>query len=410
MSSAYFIESLLHWEEGCVKKFFMQENRIVLSVEFSPQTCSCPHCREFSEKVRVKDYRLQKIHVGSFGDRQIYALVRKRRRICPHCGRSFYEPVPDLPKYQRRTGAVQRSIFMDCARMESFTDTARRHCVSQPTVTRIFDRISYRVPRHLPSILSIDEFKGNASKEKYQVALNDPVRRMPLDILPSRDTQELIDYFMQFPRHERAKVKAVVMDLSPIFRKVVRTVFPNAVIIGDRFHIQRLVLWAMERVRKKVQKELKDGLRVKRNKAILRKSGVELTDRELKKLREILGKSRQLHCAYALKEHFRYIVRHFHTAEEFGASLDAWLQSVQESGLEEFSSLLTSFKGWQEEIINGMTGAYSNAYTEGLNNKIKVIKRVSFGFRSFERFRKKILITCYCSIEQRDRKGKVTAA
>ena len=49
------------------------------------------------------------------------------------------------------------------------------------------------------------------------------------------------------------KVNYVVMDLSSLFRKVVKIMFPHATIIGDRFHIQRLVLWALERVRKTVQ-------------------------------------------------------------------------------------------------------------------------------------------------------------
>ena len=402
MSSTYFIESLLNWEEGCVKEFSDCGDKILMQVEFSPKPCSCPQCHTTTEKAKVKDYRLQKIHVGCFNDRQIYAVVRKRRVLCPHCGRTFCEPIPDVGKYQRRTGSVRQTVLMDCGKMMSFSDVARKHGISQSTVTRIFERISYRRPGTLPQVLSIDEFKGNTNQEKYQVALNDLVAREPLDILPSRNTEQLIQYFMRFSRRERLKVKIVVMDLSSLFRKVVRIVFPHATVVGDRFHIQRLVLWAMENVRKNVQKELPDGIHVKRNKSILQKSGITLKDDELNTLRKILNRSAKLRKAYALKECFRSIVRHFRTAESFGAHLDTWLQLVKESRLDEFKNLLRSFGDWRAEIIGGMTSEYSNGYTEGLNNRIKVIKRIAFGFQNFERFRKKILFSCYYAKYQRE--------
>ncbi|WP_419029829.1 transposase, partial [Megasphaera massiliensis] len=44
-------------------------------------------------------------------------------------------------------------------------------------------------------------------------------------------------------------------------------------------------------------------------------------------------------------------------------------------------------KDWRQAILNGLTQVYSNGFTEGMNNKIKVLKRVAFGFRNFERFR-----------------------
>ena len=109
-------------------------------------------------------------------------------------------------------------------------------------------------PINLPEVLSIDEFKGNAQGQKYQVAIVDPVAKKPLDILPRRNTDEIVRYFFKnFTYEKRCKVNLVVTDLSALFRKVIRTVFPNAKIVADRYHVTRLVNWAMERVRKRVQ-------------------------------------------------------------------------------------------------------------------------------------------------------------
>ena len=71
--------------------------------------------------------------------------------------------------------------------------------------------------------------------------------------------------------------------------------------------------------------------------------------------------------------------------------LSQWLTLVKESGVEEFRSVLKTFKDWENEILEGLTRTFSNGFTEGMNNKIKVLKRIAFGFKNFERFRARIL-------------------
>uniref|UniRef100_UPI003080E9A6 transposase n=1 Tax=Acidaminococcus timonensis TaxID=1871002 RepID=UPI003080E9A6 len=72
--------------------------------------------------------------------------------------------------------------------------------------------------------------------------------------------------------------------------------------------------------------------------------------------------------------------------------LSRWLSLVEESGVEEFKSVIKTFTDWNTEILEGLSQVYSNGFTEGMNNKIKVLKRVAFGFRNFERFRSRILL------------------
>ena len=158
---------------------------------------------------------------------------------------------------------------------------------------------------------SIKEFEELGSSLLLYVEFTSAASRCPychheiLDISPKRTTLELIRYFSQFPRAERLKVKFVAMDLSPLFRKVIKTMFPGATIIGVRFHIQRLVIWALERVRKNVQKSFNEKrIYFKRNKHILNKKGGRLTEKALASLRKILKQSPELQRSYALKEAF----------------------------------------------------------------------------------------------------------
>ena len=389
MSLYHFIEKNFNWEEGSVKKIENLEDGFLVHLQFHESMSCCPYCH--SHELHIKDYRKQKILLGHWDFSPIYALVRKQRFICTSCHKTFYKPIPGIGKYQRRSNTLIQKILYACSKLMSFKTVAEMNGVSTSTVIRYFDRLTLQRPLHLPEILSLDEFKGNAYGQRYQVAVNNPQTHEILDILPKRNTAEIIHYFSQFPREERMKVKFVVMDLSLLFRKVVKILFPCAVIIGDRFHIQRLVLWALERVRKNIQNVFRERrIYFKRNKHILNKKGETLTEEEMVCLHEILKQSTQLKRAYALKEAFFKIfsMKDPKSIQEF---LSRWLQLVEESGVDEFNSVLKTFKTWNTEIQAGLTNLYSNGFTEGMNNKIKVLKRTAFGYRNFKRFRARIL-------------------
>jgi transposase len=71
--------------------------------------------------------------------------------------------------------------------------------------------------------------------------------------------------------------------------------------------------------------------------------------------------------------------------------LSQWLLDAENSGLSEFRSCITAYQNWSEEILNSLDVPWSNGFTEGCNNKTKVLKRVCFGVRNFARFRNRIL-------------------
>ncbi len=145
-----------------------------------------------------------------------------------------------------------------------------------------------------------------------------------------------------------------------------------------------------ERVRKTVQNLFQEKrMYFKRNKHILNKKGETLTEEELVCLHEILKQPPQLQRAYALKEAFFKVFSMKDLASV--KTFLRWLQLVEESGVEEFKRILKTFKTWETAIQEGLTSVYSNEFTEGMNNKIKVLKRTAFGFRNFNRFRSRIL-------------------
>ena len=160
---------------------------------------------------------------------------------------------------------------------------------------------------HLPEIISIDEFKGNAAKEKFQFVINDPIAKKTLDVLPTRRVEYLEHYFLKFSYKDRCKVKYVVMDMNKSFKQVIWNCFPNAKIVVDKFHICRYVQWALENIRKEVQKSFGNDRRkyFKTSRWILLKRNKKLKKEEdRKQLEMMLTVSEKLREAYELKEAF----------------------------------------------------------------------------------------------------------
>lgn len=380
---------MLNLEDGCVKDFEIFKNSYIIYIELKRKAHYCPRCHNLTDK--IKDYRTQKIMAAHINSQPVYAAINRRRYQCPICNKAFIETTPFIAPYQRRTKSISMQIINECSKKQSFTEIAKRFSISTTTVIRYFSKISYPVPAKLPEVIAIDEFKGNAQGQKYQVALVDPIAKKPLDILPKRDTEELIHYFSKnFTYKQRCAVNLVVTDLSALFRKVIKTVFPKAKIVGDRYHIIRLVNWAMERVRKRVQNEAgKERIYFKRSKRLINKNIENLTKEDLIRLEDMLSKSKDLGHAYLLKEAFRRVLKK--DVIEKATVLRQWLDLVQESNLGEFRSILTTFNDWREEIVRGLVSKHSNGYIEGHNNKIKVIKRLSFGIKTFNIFRNRVL-------------------
>ena len=225
----------------------------------------------------------------------------------------------------------------------------------------------------------------------YQVIITDLNNHSIVDILPKRDTRTLIQYFKTFSKEAREQVKYIVMGMSPLFRLVMQTMFPHAHIVADRYHVCRLVDWALERVSKREQKRLVAHSRtLKYNRRVLMKNPNKLTKSERIKLLEILRISDDLRRAYGFRLAFRRIFKTYKPNIE--RYIQLWLKAVENSHLPEFSNFKTSFTSWFPQIVNAFVLPYSNGFTEGCNNNIKVLKKISYGLRNFDRFRVRILL------------------
>jgi len=380
---------LLGLKDAIVKNVDSTEKEIHIGIELPRRQHTCPICGAITD--RVHDYRKQTVRdLKAFG-KDVYLHLHKRRYVCPDCGKRFYEENSFLPKYYHVTQRLIVGIINDFRNTVSATHIANENNVSVTTALRYFDLVDYG-PCRLPEVLSIDEFKGNADGEKFQCIITDAENHSVLDILPSRKAAELIKYFMKFPRKQRMKVNYVVMDMSSLFKGVANVCFPNAIIISDKYHVVRQAGWALENVRKAEQKRLSSDWRryCKRSRSLLLKDPEKLKPEETEKLLVILGLSSRIQHAYELKNELIEIMRSS-SSRECKKRLANWIYFAENSNLPEYNACTRALHNWSESILNALDYRYSNGFTEGCNNKTKVLKRVCFGVRNFSRFRNRIL-------------------
>ena len=378
---------LLGLEDVIVKNVYEDNDARHIEIELPRKVHACPCCGW--ETDRIHDYRVQKVKdLDAFGMPAVLHL-RKRRYLCDSCGKRFYEENPFLPRYYRRTSRVIAHIIHTFRRSVSASHIAEENGISITTALRYFDLVEYSACE-LPEVLSMDEFKGDAGGEKYQTILTDAKGRQILDILPNRKEADLIRYFCRF-KNKRA-VKYVVIDMNKHFRDVAKTCFPRATIVIDRYHVTRQVIWAMERVRKAVQKSLSPEWRkhFKRSRYLLNKSPSKMTEEEHEKVRTILSYSARLERAYHLKNEF-LLIMHSSSSEDAKEDLSDWIYRAEKSSLPEFRECTKAFHNWSAYILNAFDVPYTNGFTEGCNNKTKVLKRACYGVRNFSRFRNRIL-------------------
>lgn len=378
--------------KGVITKYFEEDESTgsyKAFIEMPVKEHRCPHCG--NSTTYIKDYRLQTVRDLVVLGKPLIVTIRKRRYACKHCNATFTEENPYIKRYCHFPNRLYIESLTESFRLQSFTSVAKRLGVSVTSIIRWFDKLNYPHPK-LPECIAIDEFRGNAGGEKFQCNIADPVKHKVIDILPSRNTENLCKHFLEYPYKERAEVKKIIMDLSTLFRSVAKTMFPEAKIVADKFHVIRVVINSLENVRKRIQKEFHATKRkwFKRSRYLLLKPEYKLTDEDKIELARMLNSSYDLEKAYILKERFYEVFRK-QTRTEAKKELGNWLLLAADLSLPEFRHCITTFSNWKTEIANIIDERVSNGFIEGSNNKIKVLKRISYGVRNFDRFRNRIL-------------------
>lgn len=389
MSQENNIANLLEIKDIEVSEIKNTDTEIYVHFSLKKVPHECPRCKNITEYVH--DYRTQKVKDIPCLGKSLIWMYRKRRYVCKRCTLRFNEKMALLPKRHRITN---RNALYGLTRLKSrisMKDVAKELNVSPSSVCRWMKLVNYSRMSKLPEVLSIDEFKGDTDGEKFQVLLADPKRRKVLDILSTRKETELKNYFLGYKG--RDKVKYIIMDMYKPYMRIAKELFPKAKIVIDRFHMIRYGLWALETVRKNVQKSLGQHVRkyFKKSRFLLDKRMKNLTESQQTHVNIMMGYSDELTTAYLMKEYFMDFVDS-KDRDEATRNLRIFYTQQQMLQVKEFGPVITMLNNWQNEILNSFECDYNNGYAEGINNSIKVIKRTGFGYHRFDNLRKRVLM------------------
>lgn len=340
----------------------------------------------------------------------ILLKLKKQRFYCKHCAQTFIAETPLVQKYCCISNSIKSQISSELVETQSMRLIAKRYHVSSPTVARILLKASKGLsPKgsYLPSNLGIDEFKStNRVANAMSAVLVDTHNRRLIDIIVDRKQASLIDYFASFTWAARSSVKTVSIDLYTPYLEVIRTSFPNAKIVIDRFHIVKLLNETINSVRIKAMNIVKnsrpsDYRKLKKQWKLLLKNAEDLNFTDTYYVRQfgeeiseqrivdfLLNISPDLLVTYTLMNELKYAIS-THNIELF----DEILKSTRKITLPRRARrTIRTLQKFLPYIHNSLTYTVSNGPTEGINNKIKLIKRTGFGYANFFNLRARILV------------------
>lgn len=387
------ILKLLDLQGIILKKEKYSKNLIELWVECLLKEHICPSCN--SSTSRVHDYYTRSFNHIMVGKRTTKIYYKQRRYVCLHCGKRFAENNSFIQKFYRHSNDVVNSVFDDLTSIKNLSQIGHDNNMSSQNVSRLMNKFMpiFHNTTSLPEAIGIDEFRGNSGGNKFQVVITNLKTHKVIDVISDRSEDALYNFFRKISNPK--DVKLVAMDLSLFFKKIIADVFPNAKIIADTFHFTRLMHWALDNVRKEVQKGLPKDMRIyfKRSRSVLHKRINDLNPDEYNQLTNMLDYNENLRWAYSIVQNLFEIIDEKNPDKKV-ALFKEFMTYASNCDLPEFNKHIQTYFKWHKYIINSFYTNYSNGITEGLNTKIKTLKRVSFGFRNFQNFRLRILMAC----------------
>lgn len=229
--------------------------------------------------------------------------------------------------------------------------------------------------------MSLDEFSRRKGQGNFVTVVGDLDRGSLLEVIDSHKSDVIIEELKRQPQEIRENVKEVSIDMWGGFKKVIKEVFPKALIVIDRFHVMKLVNKALNKIR------LLLNLKGLKNRCLLLKNGSELIEEEKQELEELLNQSPSLRIAYEFKEELRDIYETSSTVKMGIRRLEKWLIYARCF----FGQTAETLRKHLLEICHYFINKTTSGVMAGINNKIKLIIRQSYGFKNFDSLRLKLL-------------------
>ena len=324
-------------------------------------------------------------HLG-IGRLRIWLAYAPRRVDCPRCGGVRTEKVPWAP-HQSRFSWDFEELVAYLAQVSDQTKVTKLMGISWPTVGAVVERVVGRRldPRRLDGLrrIGIDEFSYR-KRHRYLTTVVDHDRRRVVWAAPGHSAQTLAAFFAALGEERAASIETATIDMSGGYRKALQEHAPQAKIVFDRFHVQRLASDALDEVRRAQVRFVglsEKGRAIKHSRFALLKNPWNLTRQEKQKLSDLQRTNAPLYRAYLLKETLAQALDYRQPGHARRA-LEDWLAWASRSRLQPFVKAARTIREHFEGIVAYFKERLTNGIVEGFNNKARMIARRAFGFHS----------------------------
>ena len=371
-----------------------QQGAINFKIEVRDRLICCSHCK--SREVIQKGKINRRIKTLPIGRKPVFIELEIPRVYCLHCQVTRQIELPFARAHSRTTKALERYVI-ELSGMMTIKDIAHLLQTS-------WDFIKNIIKRHLkkkydkPKLgklkyIAIDEIYLGKKQGYMTLVLDLKSGAVVFTALGKKG--EVLSPFWKRLKRFKTTIQAVATDMGPAYIKAVQDNLPNATLVFDHFHIIKLFNEKLTKLRRDLHTQVenveqKKVLKGTRWLLLKRADNLNEETNEKQRLEEALKLNAPLATAYYLKEDLGLLWKQ-ESKEDATNYLKGWIKRAEASGINMLIKFAKKLATWRSCVLAYYdTGGLSTGPLEGVNNKVKTLKRMAYGYRDMEFFQLKI--------------------
>lgn len=378
---------------------------IILQLEPIRKESVCPRCRAKSHRVHQNHRYIVKDL--PWGEKPVFLEINRRQFKCEKCQKPFSEDLDFIRKRRTYTKRLASQIIQEVIENDIHS-VAKKRVVTTEEIERMLKDAASELLESKPTELKrlgIDEIALIKGKGNYCAVLVDLDKSKLIGILAGRTQAEISQVMRGWGTEVLESIEEVSIDLWKGYKNVVIELMPNAQVVADRFHVMAQINKELDSQRKKEKRKVEDLIKtaktseekakheqvlegLKKSKYVLLKNEKDLSEEQESKLVQVKEVSPELKIMHELKEEIREIFEQSDNWLTGLLKLGIWLASAKKY----FPDSQNTIIRWLDEIIAFFDNRTTSGVVEGINNKLKLIKRSAYGFRNFENYRIRCLL------------------
>lgn len=378
---------------------------IILGVESSEKKSVCQRCGLKSDKLHQNHRQI--IKDLNWGEQAVFLEINRRQFNCEKCQKPFSEELGFVNSRRRYTKRLAIKIIEEVL-ADDIRSVAQKGRVTEKEIERMLKDASVSLSKLKPiglKRLGIDEIALIKGQGKYCAVLIDLDRSKLLAIVEGRTKEEIKEVLIGWGSEVLEGIEEVSIDLWKGYKSLAIEMIPKAQVVADRFHVMAQINKELDGERKKEKRRIESEIKqaktpkekerketilagITNSKYAILKNEKDLSEEQKDKLVQVKNISNRLKMMHELKEEFREIFEKTENWTDGLLGLGKWLSIAQKY----FVNSQSTIYRWFDEILAYFDNRTTSGIVEGINNKLKLIKRSAYGFTNFDNFRNRCLL------------------